>query len=109
MWLPLSGGLYHSTDSGASFTRIGSVESASLVGLGMAAPGATPSAVFVAGRIEGVSGIFRSDDVGATWSRINDDAHQFGTIDVIAGDPRVYGRIYLGSAGRGILYGEIAP
>jgi photosystem II stability/assembly factor-like uncharacterized protein len=109
VWLPLNGGLYHSTDSGASFTRIGSVESASLVALGMAAPGATASALFVAGTIEGVASVFRSDDAGATWSRVTDDAHQFGAIDVIAGDPRVYGRIYLGTAGRGILYGDIVP
>jgi photosystem II stability/assembly factor-like uncharacterized protein len=109
VWLPLNGGLYHSTDSGATFTRMGSVQSASLVGLGKAASGTTPSAVFLAGSIEGITGVFRSDDAGTTWSRITDDAHQFGTIDVIAGDPRVYGRIYLGSAGRGILYGEIAP
>jgi photosystem II stability/assembly factor-like uncharacterized protein len=61
------------------------------------------------GTVTGIYGIFRSDDAGITWTRINDDAHQFGSLDVIAGDPRIYGRVYLGTSGRGILYGDISP
>lgn len=38
---------------------------------------------------------------------INDDAHQFGSLGVIAGDPRIYGRVYLGTQGRGIVLGDI--
>jgi xyloglucan-specific exo-beta-1,4-glucanase len=50
--------------------------------------------------------IFRSDDAGRTWARINDDRHQFGTQQVVSGDPRIYGRVYLGTNGRGVLYGD---
>ena len=109
IWLPLTSGLYHSTDSGASFTRIGTIESAPLAGLGMPAPGAQYPALYVAGTVTGIYGIFRSDDAGITWTRINDDAHQFGTLGVIAGDPRVYGRVYIGTSGRGVLFGDISP
>jgi photosystem II stability/assembly factor-like uncharacterized protein len=52
------------------------------------------------------SGFFRSDDKGATWLRINDDQHQFGFCNLIIGDMRVYGRAYVGTGGRGIVYGE---
>jgi hypothetical protein len=54
----------------------------------------------------GVSGVYRSEDQGATWQRIDDLQHQFGYINYLTGDPRLYGRVYLGSGGRGILYGD---
>ena len=64
--------------------------------------------LYITGIIGGVSGIFRSDDVGETWIRINDDRHQFGSINsAITGDPRVYGRVYVGTNGFGIVYGDI--
>jgi hypothetical protein len=43
-----------------------------------------------------------SDDAGATWTRINDDAHQWGGIGALAADNNVAGRVYL--AARGVLY-----
>ncbi len=83
------------------------------LGFGKAAPGkgrAGYPAVFQTGRVtatyDGVA-VLRSDDAGATWVRINDDAHQWGwTGEVITGDPRVHGRVYLGTNGRGIQYAD---
>jgi hypothetical protein len=41
--------------------------------------------------------------------RINDDQHQFAsTNSAITGDPRIYGRVYVGTNGYGIVYGDIA-
>jgi hypothetical protein len=101
-------GLWHSTDGGATFTRLSSVSSALNVGFGKAAPGQTYPAIFAIGTIGGVTGVFRSDDTGASWVRINDDKHQYGNIgQAITGDPRVYGRVYLGTNGRGIVYGDL--
>jgi hypothetical protein len=51
--------------------------------------------------------LFRSLDEGVTWRRINDDNNQFGDIRSITGDPRVFGRIYVATGTRGLVYGDI--
>ncbi|MFF0359927.1 cellulose binding domain-containing protein [Streptomyces fungicidicus] len=100
-------GLWHSTDAGATFTKLANVGEADTVGFGKAAPGASYQTLFTSAKIGGVRGIFRSTDKGATWTRVNDDAHQWGwTGAAITGDPRVYGRVYVATNGRGIVYGD---
>jgi xyloglucan-specific exo-beta-1,4-glucanase len=100
-------GLWHSTDSGASFTRLSGVTEADNVGFGKAATGRTYSTLYTIAKIGGVRGIFRSDDGGGSWTRINDDRHQYGNIGAaLSGDPRVYGRVYVGTNGRGVIVGE---
>jgi xyloglucan-specific exo-beta-1,4-glucanase len=109
IWLAGGAGLWHSTDSGATFTKLTTVQEADNVGLGKAAPGKTYPALYAIARIANVRGVFRSDDSGATWVRINDDKHQYGNIgDAITGDPRVYGRVYLGTNGRGVIVGQLS-
>ncbi|TQJ91061.1 cellulose binding domain-containing protein [Streptomyces sp. SLBN-31] len=100
-------GLWHSTDGGASFTKLSNVEQADTIGFGKAATGASYQTLYTSAKIGGVRGIFRSTDKGATWTRINDDAHQWGwTGAAITGDPRVYGRVYVSTNGRGVVYGD---
>ncbi|MEU8650661.1 cellulose binding domain-containing protein [Streptomyces sp. NPDC048737] len=100
-------GLWHSTDGGASFTKLPGVEQADTIGFGKAAAGASYQTLYTSAKIAGVRGIFRSTDQGASWTRINDDAHQWGwTGAAITGDPRVYGRVYVATNGRGVIYGD---
>ncbi|WP_432534703.1 sialidase family protein [Kineococcus arenarius] len=100
-------GLWRSTDAGATFTRVRGVEEADTVGFGRAARGADHPAVFTSAQVRGVRGIFRSDDAGRRWTRINDDQHQWAwTGAAITGDPRVHGRVYVATNGRGILRGD---
>jgi hypothetical protein len=57
--------------------------------------------------MEGIKAIWRSDDMAMTWVRANDDQHQYGTrFRCIAGDPRIFGRVYIGTDGRGAFYGQ---
>jgi xyloglucan-specific exo-beta-1,4-glucanase len=101
-------GMLRSTNSGATFTALTNVEEADNIGLGKAAPGKTYMALYTSAKANGVRGIYRSDDEGATWVRINDDQHQYAwTGKTITGDPRIYGRVYVGTNGRGIIYGDI--
>ena len=101
-------GLWHSTNSGASFTKLANVEEADNIGFGKAATGQNYMALYAVAQVAGVRGIFRSIDAGQTWVRINDDQHQYGRAGdtAITGDPRIFGRVYFGTNGRGIVYGD---
>jgi xyloglucan-specific exo-beta-1,4-glucanase len=104
--LPSSSGLYHSTNSGTSFTKATGFSQASLVTFGKASYGAAYPAIYVNGVGSNGYGFYRSIDGGATWYQINDANHQYGYIPAMAGDPKTYGRIYIGTGGRGVIYGD---
>jgi xyloglucan-specific exo-beta-1,4-glucanase len=120
LWLADGNSVYHSVDSGASWTKLNNFASiwggretwqwpdaqgASVVALGKAKGGASYSAaLYVVGVIGGVWGVHRSDDAGATWTRFNDDAHQYGGFSLMAADQNVYGRVYAAGGCRGMYY-----
>ncbi|HEY6475486.1 MAG TPA: carbohydrate-binding protein, partial [Polyangia bacterium] len=106
VWLTNFKELNHSTDSGKSFEAVTSVTEAYALGFGKPAEGKTYPALYLIGKIGDVTGFFRSDDKGESWVRINDDQHQWGFSTIIIGDPRVSGRVYIGTGGRGIITGE---
>jgi photosystem II stability/assembly factor-like uncharacterized protein len=110
LWLAMFDGLYHAASSLAagnvSFVRLSGVDQIQAFGFGKAAPHHTFPALYLAGTIDGQPGVFRSTDEASTWTRINDDQHQWGLVLQITGDPRIYGRVYVGTHGRGIVYGD---
>ena len=79
---------------------------------GKAMGGSSYPTVFIWGTVgTGKRGIYRSTDAGANWVRVNDDAHQFGgpgNGEFIAGDMNTEGRVYMGTVGRGLIYGTPA-
>ncbi|MBC2906349.1 sialidase family protein [Streptomyces cupreus] len=108
LWLSAKwNGLYRSTDGGASFSKVDSCWASYTLGFGKAADGADYPAIYQVGSTEAITAVHRSDDGAKSWVRINDDQHQWGWIgETITGDPRVYGRVYLATNGRGVQYGE---
>ncbi|MGA3132715.1 MAG: hypothetical protein ABSD59_18065 [Terracidiphilus sp.] len=116
LWLAAFDGLYHIAspmlpDKGGksvAFTGLPGVDEIQAFGFGKAAPHHSYPALYLAGIVDGQTGVFRSIDEAHTWTRINDDQHQWGLILQVTGDPRIYGRVYVGTHGRGVLYGDPA-
>jgi photosystem II stability/assembly factor-like uncharacterized protein len=106
LWIAAFDGLYHSADAGKTFVKHNGVQQIHAFGFGKAAPGADYSALYLIGVVNGLQGIFRSDNVAQSWVRINDNQHQWGLVLQITGDPKKYGRVYVGTHGRGTFYGD---
>ena len=107
-WLATGAQLYRFAKQGRQKIDHPDFSDAVAVGFGKAAPGAEYPAVFVVGKYRDRYGIYRSDNAGGDWVRITDDMHQFGSAARLTGDPRVFGRVYFCTGGRGIVYGERA-
>jgi hypothetical protein len=106
LWIAAFDGLYHSVNSGTTFLKTDGAQEIHGFGFGKAAPGANYSSLYLIGTVNGVRGIFRSDDITSNWTRINDDQHQWGLLLHVTGDPKLYGRVYVGTHGRGTVYGD---
>jgi len=105
-----AGGVWHSTDGGISFAKLSNVVLADGIGFGKSATGATYPTIFLAGEIGSIRGYYASTDGGTTWTQINDNSHQwYYSGYVIAGDPNRFGRVYIATNGRGIIYGDGTP
>jgi len=106
IWVPLgAAGLTRSTDGGAAFTSVAKVSGCNAVGFGKAAEGKTFPTLFIMGTVDGITGIFQSIDEGISWTRINDDAHEYGGLangEFVTGDMNRFGVVYISTAGRGI-------
>lgn len=106
LWIAAYDGLYHSTaKTGFDFRALDKVRTIYAFGFGKAKPGSNYPTLYIIGVINGQYGFFRSDDAAASWVRINDDAHQYGLVLHICGDMQEYGRVYIGTHGRGIVTG----
>lgn len=110
VWIAMDGnGLKYTTNNGTLWTTVSNVTYCKAVGFGKTEASATYPTIYIWGTVGGVRGVFRSIDKGANWTRINDDAHEWGGpgVGMILGDMNVYGRVYLSTAGRGIVVGDI--
>lgn len=108
LWYLGGAGLHHSTDGGQRFVR---VDTDGLIldsfDIGAPAPGAAWPSLYAIGTKGGVLAVWRSDDRGRNWSRINDARHEWGRrFRTLAADQRQYGRVYVATDGRGVFIGE---
>lgn len=111
LWLALPDALLHLPGVDEPPRTIAPVQQAWMVALGKAAPDAAYHSVYVWGRVSvGAAapgeGLFRSDDGGASFVRINDDQHRYGRLLSMTADPLEHGTLYLAPHGRGVVVGR---
>jgi photosystem II stability/assembly factor-like uncharacterized protein len=108
LWLVAPYGLLHSADAQMPMTDLPHVTDAWALGFGAPLVQGGYPAVYLWGRVNKQEGLWRSDDEGLSWVRINDAAHWFGGIDHIAGDWREPGVVYIAPGARGLMVGRPA-
>lgn len=94
-----------------TYTRLsGEGDSCMRLGLGLGRPEGDyitePKAIYLCGIIDGEYGFYRTLDEGRTYERLNTERQMYGEINSIDGDKRVFGRFFLATGSRGVLYGE---
>lgn len=113
LWLAMPEGLMHLPGLDRPSRTIAGVSAAWLIALGKGAPGGTARhSLFLWGQMmsggQATDGLYRSDDNGASWRRLNSDAHRFGRLVAMAADPLEHGTVYIAPHGRGVLAGRPA-
>jgi xyloglucan-specific exo-beta-1,4-glucanase len=120
VWLSFGwDGLYRGVPNGASaytFTKLSNIGDARAFAFGKRLNASSPAALYVYGSVKNGAtetwGVFRSNDRGATWNRIDVAATALGNIgkdnDIIVLDAsrQTYGRVFVATDGRGIYYGN---
>lgn len=108
VWVSTNAGLYRSTNFGSTFTKINGPTWAAHFDLGARKTSSSYWSISAMATIDGKTGLYRSDDTGASWVQINDASMGFGTAESnrVAVDYTVHGRIFAGGGnGRGIFVG----
>jgi len=116
VWLARgSSGIAHLTgcDTGTPTVNHIALSACTCIGAGRGKAADDYPSLYIWGRTQASQpiGLYRSDDKGVTWTRINDDLHQFGgpgNAQIVCGDMNTYGRVYMSTVGRGVVCGELS-
>lgn len=108
LFVPTNTGVWHSTDFGAQFTGLSGPTNANSIAVGKGAKAGGPPALFAAATIGGVNSLYRTDNLGTDWEKLLTVEKALATVSgmVLAADPNVYSRVFVGTNGRGIFVGH---
>jgi xyloglucan-specific exo-beta-1,4-glucanase len=108
VWASTDVGLFHSTNYGKTFTQISSgVTAGYSFALGAASTSTGYPVIYGFFEVDSVIALFKTEDAGLNWAMISDAAHGFAasSANVVGADMATYGRVFVGTNGRGIFYG----
>ncbi len=109
LWFVSRSGLFRSEDGGQSFRQMPGELAVQALSFGKPAGAGKKHTLYAIGARNNKRAIWRSDDSGVHWAQLNDEHHQYGQrLRALAGDLQHHGRVYVGTDGRGIIYGEPA-
>jgi len=101
-------GLFYSHNGAERFESVPDVNVCRLFAFGKGR--GQEACLYVYGVVCGQEGIFRSEDFGASWVQIDTPEKRIGNEpNDMAADRQCFGRVYIGSNGNGIYYGEPLP
>jgi len=102
-------GLYRSTDYGATWSHVTGTDYAQSVGFGKADAGATYPTIFYYGKLNGVTGVWRSTTEAQSWDLICNGGPLgiYTESHVATGDPDQFGKVAISIRGKGFAYGDI--
>lgn len=108
VWVSLdANGLYRTTNGGTTFSKVTALTTSTAFAFGAPPSGSSTPAVYSYGTLSGAKGLYRSTDLGVNWDRIDNGTQLFPAgVKALAGDRQVFGRIYVGTGGRGVLFGQ---
>jgi hypothetical protein len=113
LWLILHDKLLHLPGLEKPTQTISSVIEPWMITLGKGITGASYHSLYVWGRVSVLGlvseGLFRSDDAGKSFVRINDDRHRFGKLLSMTADPLEHGIVFVAPHGRGVVVGRPRP
>lgn len=107
VWISLDGnGLYKTTNSGTTFTKVSVLSTSTAFDFGAASVSGGDATAYCYGTLSGVVGLYRSTDSGTSWDKIDGTQKFSAGVKGLAGDKNIFGRIYVSTGGRGIMYGQ---
>ena len=101
-------GLFYSENAGKSWQKAAGLVHLPLVGIGAPAKGESFPAIYCLAKTttDSTFWYYRSVDKMKTWQRINDNQNRLGNNpQFIEGDRQVFGKVYIGTNGSGIITG----
>lgn len=106
-----TGGIFYLDTATGEMTQVSQdIQNCEALGLGKAENDGDYMTIYMLGEANNEGeGVYMSQDKGVTWKRINDDTERWGNVNSeISGDPKVFGRCYISTNGRGIIMGNVA-